>query len=55
MNRVLMFSGTNIETLQWQINTMIKDNELTIQSIQITSVMNPYEVIYYTILMVVTA
>lgn len=54
MNQILMFSGTNLERLQWQINMMIKDNELTIQSVQITSVMNPYEVIHYTIIMVVT-
>lgn len=54
MNQILMFTGTNLERLQHNINEVIRDNELTIQSTQITSVMNPYEVLHYTVIMVVT-
>lgn len=54
LNQVLLFEGTRIEKLQEEINEVIRHNELTIQSTQITSIMNVYDVIRYTILLVVT-
>ena len=54
MNQILMFNGTNLERLQWEINDVIRDDKLVIQSTQITSVMNSYGVIHYAIILVVT-
>lgn len=54
MNQIIIFDDTNLDRLQRDINKIIRDNELTIQSTQITSIMNPYEVIHYTVILVVT-
>lgn len=54
MNQVLIFTDTRIERLQQEINKTIGENQLVIVTTNLTSVMNQYDQMYHTVMIVVT-